>query len=487
MKKLFSSFLSVILMIGLSACAVPTGQLSEDPGISHTGTPEGSEAVVFADPVLEALIRAVMGRPDGVITKADATSVTDINLSRERLQYISGRKAVTDISGLESFINLETLDLSYHEITDIAPLAGLGKLIFLSLAGNPLTDVTLLNSMPGIRHLYLAGSGVSDFSVLADIYPTLEKKDFKLSSLLEDLGIIKKDDSVLAEYTGDGFDITINHSRWGIPQMDMEANSIRMYLKPGNGYNMTIGYHPEVKAFVFRVEKEDGGAAFDFVYEYEKGESAFSPSDKEKIEGILRDALGETAGDDALDAAVTTFHEKIQQTFNMTADALYALPYDQNDEELPDGQPSLTPSFGSEYVQLGFMPDESRAICVFEKSDPHFIKISVHKPEWGENPDGWDMEFHDSDVNGYSLVIQYFEEEDKYHFTLDMNGKHCSFDGYPATDRYGWEYPDLDTVIFMLGDAFESSGKEIYYKPQELFERTVGKLFGMSVSELFGK
>ena len=167
------------------------------------------------------------------------------------------------------------------------------------------------------------------------------------------------------------------------------------------------------------------------------------------------------------------------------SDALYALPYYQNDEVLPSGQPSPTPSFGSEYVQLGFTTDVSRAICSFEKNDPHFIKISIHKPEWGENPDGWDMEFQDFDVNGYSLMMQYFEEEDKYHFTLDRNGKHCSFDGYPATDTYGWEYPDLETVHAMLGDAFKSTGKEMYYKPQELFKRTVNELFGMSVSELF--
>jgi len=314
----------------MSACAVPSGQMSEDPRVSHSQTSGSSDEIVFADPVLEVLIRAAMGRPDGTITKADAEAVTDLNLSRERLQYVSGRQAVTDISGLKNFINLETLDLSYHDITDISPLAGLDKLIYLSLAGNPLTDVSLLDSMKGIRHLYLAGSKVTDFSVLSGIYPSLEKKDFKLTNMLEDLGFDKPDDSELAKYTGDDFEITVNHSEWGTPMMDMEANSIRMYLNTENGYQLAIGYHPEVKAFVFRVG-EEGEGAVDFVYEYEKGESALSPSDRERINGILRDALGETAEDDALDTAVSIFHEKIQQTFNMTADALYALPYDQDE------------------------------------------------------------------------------------------------------------------------------------------------------------
>lgn len=331
MKRILTAFFSfVLIIVGISACAVPSGQMSEDPLVSSSETPGSSDEIVFADPVLEALIRAVMGRPDGIITKTDAEAVTDLNLSRERLQYVSGRQAVTDISGLENFINLETLDLSYHDITDISSLAGLDKLIYLSLAGNPLTDVSLLDSMIGLRHLYLAGSKVTDFSVLSGIYPSLEKKDFKLTNMLEDLGFEKPDDSELAKYTGDDFEITVNHSEWGTPMMDMEANSIRMYLNTENRYQLTIGYHPEVKAFVFRVGKEGEGAV-DFVYEYEKGESALSPSDRERINGILRDALGETVEDDALDAAVSIFHEKIQQTFNMTADALYALPYDQDE------------------------------------------------------------------------------------------------------------------------------------------------------------
>lgn len=119
----------VIMAIAVAACGTPT------------------ETVVFNDTVLEAKVREAMGIPAGDITVAAAEAVTELNLGIEWQQNIPKDTQIKDISGLESFKNLETLDLHFHAITDISPLAGLTKLTSLSLGGNPVADITLMKQI----------------------------------------------------------------------------------------------------------------------------------------------------------------------------------------------------------------------------------------------------------------------------------------------------------------------------------------------------
>ena len=60
----------------------------------------------------------------GDITLAEAEAVTELQLGID-WQPQAPNSQITDISGLEHFINLEDLNLSFHAITDISPLAGL--------------------------------------------------------------------------------------------------------------------------------------------------------------------------------------------------------------------------------------------------------------------------------------------------------------------------------------------------------------------------
>ena len=97
----------------------------------------------------------------------------------------------------------------------------------------------------------------------------------------------------------------------------------------------------------------------------------------------------------------------------------------------------------------------------------------------------WNIEFHDPDVNGYSLVMQYYADEGKWHVYMERGGAYCAYDDYPATDAKGWEDPSIEAVHRMVGDAFHSQGKELYYKPLEYFEQVVQERFGMSIDELY--
>ena len=105
-------------------------------------------------PYLEAGVREAMNKPEGDITIEEAEAVTELTLGIEWQQYIPEETQTKDISGLEHFRNLTSLDLSFHAITDISLLAGLTKLTALSLGGNPIADITPLS---GLADLTVAG------------------------------------------------------------------------------------------------------------------------------------------------------------------------------------------------------------------------------------------------------------------------------------------------------------------------------------------
>jgi hypothetical protein len=122
---------------------------------------------------------------------------------------------------------------------------------------------------------------------------------------------------------------------------------------------------------------------------------------------------------------------------------------------------------------------------VYEEREPHYKSIAIARPEWGEFPEDWNIEFMDTVINGYSLRITYHANDGRYHISLDKDGESCAYDCYPDKDEFGWEYPDIETVHRMFGDAFDSQGKELYYPALAHFEQFVQERFGMSVDELY--
>ncbi len=134
---------------------------------------------------------------------------------------------------------------------------------------------------------------------------------------------------------------------------------------------------------------------------------------------------------------------------------------------------------------LGFGFDDAGTCGVYEDRDPHYKSVAIARPEWGDFPDDWNIEFMDTDIKGYSLRITYHASEGKYQISLEKDGVGCSFHTYPATDEKGWEEPDWDTVHKMFNDAFGTKEKELYFVPLERFEQFVQEHFGMSIDELY--
>ncbi|MDE2810311.1 MAG: hypothetical protein OXN90_18005 [Gemmatimonadota bacterium] len=119
-----------------------------------------AEAVEFADPTLEAAIRAKIAKGEGPIAAADLLSILELEL-------ISG--AIADLSGIEALENLEVLVLVDQHLVDIAPLAGLKKLRALDLASNQIVDIAPLSSLSALTFLSLAFNNVSDLSPLSSL------------------------------------------------------------------------------------------------------------------------------------------------------------------------------------------------------------------------------------------------------------------------------------------------------------------------------
>jgi hypothetical protein len=523
MKKTPFVLLALLLTLSLVACGAPALTETPSPEVSESTpaeTPE-SAVVVFADPVLETMIRGAMGKSQGGITAAEAESVTRLNLSIEWQRYISEETPIKDISGLESFINLESLDLSFHAITDITPLSGLKKLTSLSLSGNPindieplaeltslkvltlsgcaaqdysalselvnlnllmldnsaLTDVSPLASLTNLKYLHLAGCPISSYFPLSDIYRGLEQKDFTIAFSLAELGFIMDNGSKQAIYDGEIASVRINHTEWGVPPEGWTENCIRTVFEQ-NGYKIDIGYYPKFDAYVTMAYK-DGNQVMNYVYFYAQDSNTFGMGDRESLEQTVRTVFSDAEAKDVLLTPVHTFHDILTETLGVYADKLFEMPFDEADNTLP-----------SPYERLGFTMLDYKGTCFYEEQTPHELNISVHRTEWdesapAENRVDWSMEFYDSDVNGYQLHILYYEAEGKYHVTIKKDGAEAAIETRPATGERGGEWPDLDTAHRMFNDAFGTQGKELYDWAPAYFEQVVQERFGMSTEELY--
>ena|GEM_PF-947492 len=122
---------------------------------------EDAGTVTFTDANLEACVRADASVPDGGdITLEDALTVTNLDCEGS---------SIVDLSGLESFTNLEGLDLHENSIVDISPLSGLTSLHSLDLSHNSITDLSVIpwGDFTVLQGLYLSYNSISDISYLS--------------------------------------------------------------------------------------------------------------------------------------------------------------------------------------------------------------------------------------------------------------------------------------------------------------------------------
>ena len=508
MKKKHSILLVTLLAIGLTSCGAPT--VTTTPSVVATALPS---VVKFADPVLEAMVRGAMGKLEVDITVAEAEAVTRLNLSNELQRYISEETPVKDISGLENFTNLESINLSFQGITDISPLAGLTKLTSLSLGGNPVNDITplarltnlkvltlsnciaqdysplakLVNleflmldnstitdlsplvTLKSLKHLYLANSPANDYSPLVEIYPNLAEKDFIVASTLKELGFTMDDGRKQANYDSEGASITINHSEWGAPPAEWDANIIRVSMYLEGDYKLAVGFYGDLDAYVFMMNI-DGQPPMNYVYDAANGDFTFGSGDRASSEQAIRAAMDVVEDEDVLLAPIHIFNDTIQKTFRMTADALYAMPYEP---------PTLK--------SLGFFPDEANARFLYEQHEGRYTSIEVHRPEWGEKD--YDVRFFTPLSDEYRIVVSYTIAEKKFVVGADDNNEGgASFEFFLETNEHVdvWcSNKEMTVEEYFINAYNDPEIEDIYLHSVELMEQYISDTFGLTTEELY--
>ena len=125
------------------------------------------EGISFPDPALEEKIRAALDIPDGKITVGDAAQVTNLRIANDWQPQIPQESKVSDLTGLEYFINLRDLDAGFNNIADLGPLAGLSQLVKLNFGSNAIADLTPLSGLANLEELTLYGCAIRDISPLA--------------------------------------------------------------------------------------------------------------------------------------------------------------------------------------------------------------------------------------------------------------------------------------------------------------------------------
>lgn len=124
-------------------------------GGDTTGDPSASTSisnVVFSDPSLKECVQSEATKNGWLLTD----EVTNIDCSQSNIQLLNG---------LQSFANLETLNLSNNRIADVTPLAGLTKLSVIDLSDMPrLRNIDTLLALDNLTDVNLSGSGSEDIT-----------------------------------------------------------------------------------------------------------------------------------------------------------------------------------------------------------------------------------------------------------------------------------------------------------------------------------
>jgi len=173
--------------------------------------------VVFPDPNLEAVIRAAINKPKGIIYSADLEKIVTLDADDNHITNINGLEyctnlqylwldfnQISDVSPLLKLINLQSLYLIDNQISDVSPLAGLTNLQYLWLDFNQITDVSPLSKLTNLQSLYLIDNQISDVSPLAGL------------TNLQELCLIDNQISDVSPLSGLKANITISEPQYAI-------------------------------------------------------------------------------------------------------------------------------------------------------------------------------------------------------------------------------------------------------------------------------
>jgi Leucine-rich repeat (LRR) protein len=131
-----------------------------DNSSSTTNQDGNSQIVTFADSYLEQLVRLNLNKPTGDLYKNDVEKIT---------KFACQNQNITDLSGIENLINLQTLTVDLSQIKDISPLKELNNLKTLYLRGKQISDISTLNVLTNLQSLDISATAVTDITPLKEL------------------------------------------------------------------------------------------------------------------------------------------------------------------------------------------------------------------------------------------------------------------------------------------------------------------------------
>lgn len=155
----------------------------------------GPASVEIRDAVLKKYLfdMGIDSDADGMISPEEAASFTAIEMGYEYGEDATDENTVKDLSGLEHFSALQTLNLKFHRVTDASPIEGLSSLTSLNLGENPIVSLDL-SRFGNLTDLRLYGTKIKELNPAAA--PKLE------SLYLQRTALTEIDLSGLTELTG---------------------------------------------------------------------------------------------------------------------------------------------------------------------------------------------------------------------------------------------------------------------------------------------
>ncbi len=526
----------VLLFAVFAACAAPAAAPAVTPTPEPTAT--APTTVVFADPVLDKMVRAAMGKPEGDITIAEAEAVKELRLGIEWQPKIPPETQIQDLSGIEVFQNLEMLDLSFHHVSDISPLTGMTKLTSLSLGGNPVQDITPVASMTNLIELKMFSCEATDYSALTKLtnltFLMLDRTPFEDTSLLSGLTQLTglsmsytqvKDISPLAGLTNlrtlglaecpitDYTPLRAIYPNLEKPDFVLAASLRELGFSPIDNAPQVESYKTEeffvqvhhadwgkqdnpdnVNAVIwvnhYGTDQEIGVIYYpesnaylvyshgeDFRYRFDGNEKAVHMEYGEEAANAFLQELYPASKTDFKIAPIEAFNDILKTTFNVSADTLYSLP---REVKVVDA---------TSLMSLGFRESPENASYWYDKKDQPQFSVEVHNPEWGSWEESGDVRFFMALSDEYRIVIQYSIQEKKFLVKGDDNfGGGASFEYDVARNEFadGWHSDPNGTVEAYFTTAYNNASiQDVHMHSIELMEQSIQSAFGLTIEELF--
>lgn len=165
------------------ASLILVGILSIAVGAYHSSRKEAE--VIFAEPLVEEAVRAVLGQPEGIITYKDLEDITGIYIQSTKAcpsledfyvetgkWYGTAREdraigSVADLSDLKNMPNLRQLCIIGNRVRDLSPLKDLKYLQKLELGDNEIEDLSPLANKEFISEACLSANSYKNISVVS--------------------------------------------------------------------------------------------------------------------------------------------------------------------------------------------------------------------------------------------------------------------------------------------------------------------------------